>query len=145
MAHEPNESRPLPIFLRWPFQVSLAVAYRAIGFGAGIYWAHRTSQTPSSCFTVETKLRPPTHDLCGDEAACAIDSCIVGTVSNNCERTFRAAFLDFNLFDNSDVQIGTAQGLVQDLEPSTEARFTAPITGNVKVKKLKLVRITVEH
>ena len=113
-------SRRMPKFLRQPFQVSLAVAYLAIGFGAGICWAHRTSLPPSSCFTVsETKIRPATHDL--REAECAIDSCIVGTVSNNCDRTFRAVFLDFNLLDSSDVEIGTTDGLVQNLEPHNNA------------------------
>lgn len=144
MANESSDLRPLPVFLRWPFQVSLAVAYLAIGFGAGIYWSHRTSLTPASCFTVsETKIKSATHDLRDEE--CAINSCIVGVVSNNCEHTFRAVFLDFNLLDSSDIQIGTADGLVQNLEPHSKARFTALITGDAKVKRFKLVRITVEH
>jgi hypothetical protein len=134
-------------FLRWQFQVILAAAYLAIGFGAGYLWAHRdnASLPPSSCFDVsESKLRPPTHNLTSD-LDCAIEQCIVGTVSNNCDRPFRAVFLDFNLFDDSDVQIGSVDGRVQNLEPHGKARFAAAITGDPKVKKFRLARIAVER
>jgi hypothetical protein len=73
-----------------------------------------------------------------------IDSCIVGIVSNTCDRAFRAVFLDFNLLDSSDVQIGSADGYVQDLQPHGKARFAAAI-GNLKIKKFKLVHIAVEQ
>ncbi len=66
-------------------------------------------------------------------------------VSNNCDHSFRAVFLDFNLFDGSDVQIGSAGGLVQNLEPHGKARFTASITDNPKIKRFKLTRISVEQ
>jgi len=134
-----------PAFLRWHFQVILTAAYLAIGFGAGYLWAHRrTMSLPStSCFDVsEAKLRPPTNNLTSDPL-CAIYPCIVGIVSNKCERAFPAVFLDFNLLDGSDVQIGSADGLVNNLQPHTKARFQAAITGNSKVKKFKLVRIAV--
>ena len=141
-GNQPKES----VFLRWHFQVILAVAYLAIGFGAGYFWAHRgTSLPPASCFDVsESKLRPPTHNLMSD-GDCAIEQCIVGTVSNKCDRQFRAVFLDFNLLDGSDVQIGSADGLVQNLQPHGKARFTAAITGNPRIKKFRLVHIAVEQ
>ncbi len=134
-------------FLRWHFQIILAAAYLAIGFGAGYLWAHRDSASlpPGSCFEVsESKLRPPTHNLVSD-LDCSFEPCIVGTVSNKCDRQFRAVFLNFNLLDGSDVQIGSASGLVQNLEPHTKARFAAAITGDPKIKKFKLARIAVEQ
>src|SRR6267142_1537610 len=132
----PASQRESPAFLRWHFQAILAAAYLAVGFAAGYLWAHRSraSLPPASCFDVsESKLRPPTHNLMAD-LDCAIEQCIVGTVANKCDRQFRAVFLDFNLFDGSDVQIGTADGLVQNLQPHGRARFTAGITGNPKIK-----------
>jgi hypothetical protein len=134
-------------FLRWHFQIILATAYLAIGFGLGYLWAHRGTPTlpPASCFDVsESKLRPPTHNLMSD-LDCSFEPCIVGMVSNKCDRPFRAVFLDFNLYDGSDVQIGTADGLVQNLQPHAKARFTAAITGNPKIKSFRLVHIAVEQ
>jgi len=133
--------------LHWHIQATLAAAYLAIGFGAGYLWADRSraSLPPASCFELsESKLRPPTHDLMSD-LNCAIEQCVVGTVSNKCDRPFRAVFLDFNLFDGSDVQIGSAEGLVQDLGAHGKARFTAGIKGNPKIKSFKLVHIAVQQ
>jgi hypothetical protein len=136
-----------PAFLHWPFQVILTAAYLSIGFGAGYFWAHRgTASLPSaSCFDVsEARLMPPTNKLTGDPQ-CIINSCIVGVVSNTCDRAFRAVFLDFNLLDSSDVQVDSADGDVQNLQPHGKARFTAAIVGNPKIKKFKLVHIAVEQ
>jgi hypothetical protein len=54
-------------------------------------------------------------------------------------------FLDSNLLDSSEVQIGTADGDVENLQPHGKARFMAPIAGNPKIKKFKLVHIAVEQ
>lgn len=145
-----DEQLPLrenSVFLRWHVQFILTAAYLSIGFGAGYWWAHRgvTSLPPASCFDVsEAKLRPPTKNLMSDPQ-CMLNSCIVGVVSNTCDRAFRAVFLDFNLMDSSEVQIGTADGDVQNLQPRGKARFMAPIVGNPQIKKFKLVHIAVEQ
>ena len=119
------------------------------GFGLGYLWAHRQpkpipqteaaadSKTP--CIEVlDAKFDPPDPNAAG---ACTLYPCVAGIIQNTCERRFFSVLLVYNLYDESDVQVGSTQDSVSNLEPHGRAHFGAQFLASPRIKKFKLVQV----
>jgi hypothetical protein len=119
------------------------------GFGLGYFWAHRqgkplppareAADSAAPCIEVlDAKLDQPDPNGAG---AYTLYPCVTGTIRNNCDRRFLSVLLVYNLYDESDVQVGHTQDSVSNLEPHGRARFGADFLASPRIKQFKLVRV----
>jgi hypothetical protein len=122
----------------------LALLLIAVGFVSGYFWPHNASNAVSSaqgCFEVSSaKLQPPQHS---GFTPCDAFSCIVGSVRNICAQRFNTIWLTYNLYDSSGVQIGSTDGMVENLEPHSMAHFWAEVDDTRRVSKFKIIKVAV--
>lgn len=121
----------------------LAVALSAVGFVLGYLWPHKAASVSGAqgCFEVsDVKLQGPLHS---GPIPCNISPCIVGMVRNTCAQRFDTIWLTYNLYDSSGVQVGSTDGMVQNLGPHSTARFWALVEAVPKAPKFKLTKIAV--
>ncbi|HYT23027.1 MAG TPA: FxLYD domain-containing protein [Candidatus Polarisedimenticolia bacterium] len=119
------------------------------GFGLGYLWAHKqakplpatkaASDSTGPCIEVlDAKLDQPDPNGVG---ACTLYPCVTGIVRNKCDRRFLSVLVVYNLYDETDVQVGSTQDSVSNLEPQGRARFGAQFLASPKIKQFKLVRV----
>lgn len=129
--------------MRWLTYALLAILLVAAGFVLGYRWPHNSRDVSSAqgCFVVDAKYQPARHSGLTE---CDVSRCIVGTVQNRCAQRFDTIFVNYNLYDNSGIQVGTANGLIQSLDPNGAAHFWALVSEDVpKGFKFKLINISV--
>ncbi len=130
--------------MRWLKHVFVAILLIAVGFVLGYLWPHSTRNAVSNaqgCFEVsDVKLQKPLHS---GLSTCDGFPCIVGIVRNTCAQRFDAIWLTYNLYDGSGVQVGSTDGMVQNLEPQGTAHFWAKVDETPKTVKFRLTKIAV--
>ena len=129
--------------MRRPIYLFLAVALIAAGFVSGYFWPHNEASLSGAqeCFAVsDVKLQKPLHS---GLSVCDISPCIVGIVRNTCGQRFDTIWLAYNLYDGSGVQVGSTDGMVQNLEPHSTARFWGLLSDAPKAVRFKLTKIAV--
>jgi hypothetical protein len=129
--------------MRWLMYLLIAILLTAVGFVSGYFWPHNAaSVSPAQgCFEVsDVKFQRALHS---GLSSCDIFPCIVGNVRNTCAQRFDAIWLTYNLYDTSGVQVGSTDGMVQNLEPHSTARFWAQLDDTPKAPKFKLTKIAV--
>ncbi len=130
--------------MRWLLYFLVAALLTAVGFVLGYRWPRNAGNAVSSaqgCFEVsDVKLQKPLHS---GLSTCDGFPCIVGILHNTCAQRFDAIWLTYNLYDGSGVQVGSTDGMVQNLDPHGTAHFWAQVDEAPKTVKFRLTRIAV--
>lgn len=101
-------------------------------------YSSSTDSTPSSSTEPSEDLSMGDWEFEYEEYA----TYIVGTVTNNTDRTYSYAQVEFNLYDNANNQVGSAMDNINNLEPHGTWRFKAIVLENEKVASAKFKGIS---
>jgi len=130
--------------MRWLIYLLGAALLIGVGFVLGYRWPRHVANdvsTAQGCFEVsDVKLQQPLHSGLSE---CDISPCIVGLVRNTCAQRFDVIWLKYNLYDGSGVQVGSTDGMVQNLDPHGAAHFWAHVDEKPKTLKFKITSIAV--
>lgn len=101
-----------------------------LGLGVLLFLVWASSNTQTAAITGNSTT---THFGCLEPLGNVLDRegslrFIVGTVANNCDRSYRLAEIKFNLYDDAMAQVGTARASVENLEPHGKWSYKAYIS-----------------